>query len=299
VIDFEKLVGKEALWKMALFSKNEKAKELSQELLVSLHLRFDNTTASKEQKEAVIVSFVQNCMVLLTRGSDAEASQLIETGAAAAAGHTVSDEDKKSVTQLLSLFLDRYEGIKVLKPELVSLARMSSIKPFEVDIINNMDPENRTIQRILISYFQTIGHLREKIAREFGLQINDFNLMIKQNFVDPDIDDDRYLKDINGLPSKFTIEKNIFYDAALHPKFLLSNNQENFSVIFSMLKASSPTLCEPVWALISKLPVNEHVIESLKTLSSIKSSAANPASPLAATMTSAAVAAAWKNLLDS
>ena len=42
VLHFSKLVGMDALWKMALFSQNEKAKEIASELLVSLHLKFDN-----------------------------------------------------------------------------------------------------------------------------------------------------------------------------------------------------------------------------------------------------------------
>ena len=42
VLNFHSLIGMDALWKMALFSQNEKAIENSQELLVSLHLKFDN-----------------------------------------------------------------------------------------------------------------------------------------------------------------------------------------------------------------------------------------------------------------
>ena len=54
VLHFSKLVGMDALWKMALFSQNEKAKEIASELLVSLHLKFDNQTAKIEHKQAVI-----------------------------------------------------------------------------------------------------------------------------------------------------------------------------------------------------------------------------------------------------
>ena len=42
VLNFDQLMGMDALWKMALFSQNEKAKEISQELLVSLHLKFED-----------------------------------------------------------------------------------------------------------------------------------------------------------------------------------------------------------------------------------------------------------------
>lgn len=66
VLRFESLIGMEALWKMALLSQNAKAKELSQELLVSLHLRIDNQTATREHKQAVIEAFVKRCMKMLT-----------------------------------------------------------------------------------------------------------------------------------------------------------------------------------------------------------------------------------------
>ena len=108
--------------------------------------------------------------------------------------------------------------------------------------------------------------MREKIAKELRLEINEFILQMKNAPVDPDIDDEKYFKDYNGLPTKCIIKRNPNYDPLLHPKFLLAKNQENFNVIFAMLQASSPDLCEPVWALISKLPVNQSVIESLKSL---------------------------------
>ena len=50
-------------------------------------------------------------------------------------------KDKKAVTQLLALFLDRYEGIRVLKPEQV-FARLTNIKPLEIEVISRMDIDN-------------------------------------------------------------------------------------------------------------------------------------------------------------
>ena len=54
VINFEKLLGMDALWKMAIQTKNEKAKEIIQELLVALHLKFDNTTISGQAKLVIV-----------------------------------------------------------------------------------------------------------------------------------------------------------------------------------------------------------------------------------------------------
>ena len=61
-----------------------------------------------------------------------------------------------------------------------------------------------------------------------------------------------------------------------------------------MLWASESELCEPVWALIAKLPRNESVIDSLKTLEFIKS--VTPAA--GAARDEAAIAMAWNSLLD-
>lgn len=66
VLKFGSLIGMDNLWKMAVLSTNEKAKELSQELLVSLHLKWDNKTATQEHKQAIIMQYIQRCMDLLT-----------------------------------------------------------------------------------------------------------------------------------------------------------------------------------------------------------------------------------------
>ena len=60
-------------------------------------------------------------------------------------------------------------------------------------MLEEHDKEKKTV---LMSGFQTIGHMREKIAAQFGLAINEFNILIRENIVDPDIDDDKYLKDV-------------------------------------------------------------------------------------------------------
>ena len=88
-----------------------------------------------------------------------------------------------------------------------------------------------------ISFFQTLGHLRAKIARELGYHCSEFKLLIRQQEVDPDIDDEVYIKDIPDIDDevqkypnylKVTIKKNPHYERDLHPKFLLAKNQENF-----------------------------------------------------------------------
>lgn len=137
------------------------------------------------------------------------------------------------------------------------------MKPQTITIVNCMDMENKVQKQIQCSYFQTLGYVRSQIAAVFGLQINEFIMIIRSNQVDAETEDDTYIKDIQGIFSQVTIKQNKTYDRGLHPKFLLSNNEKHFKTIFSMLKGSSAdaSLTELVWALISKLPQNQSVSE--------------------------------------
>lgn len=44
---------------------------------------------------------------------------------------------------------------------------------------------------------------------------------IKNSYVDPDDDDERYIKDV-GLIQSVVIAKNVNYDPEKHPKYLIS-----------------------------------------------------------------------------
>lgn len=52
----------------------------------------------------------------------------------------------------MSLFLDRYEGIRELLKE-ITYARMANIRPFEVEVINVMNPENPIKSHVYLSFF--------------------------------------------------------------------------------------------------------------------------------------------------
>ena len=123
-----------------------------------------------------------------------------------------------------------------------------------VQVINAMDPENKVPGSVQTTFFHTFGYLRKQIADAFGLDLNQFILSVKQRIVDPDEDDDRYAKESPALLQKAVIRRNPDYDPAMHPKFLIAENQDYFNAIFQMLQGSSPELCESVWSLINKLP---------------------------------------------
>lgn len=51
-----------------------------------------------------------------------------------------------------------------------------------------------------MSQFETLGSVRAKCAALFGLELNEFQLRLKQGVVDPDEDDDRYVKELAMSP---------------------------------------------------------------------------------------------------
>ena len=56
--------------------------------------------------------------------------------------------------QLLSTFLDRYEGIRPLKPELAALAaRLPNVRPVVVHVTNAMDPDHKVQGSVQMTFF--------------------------------------------------------------------------------------------------------------------------------------------------
>lgn len=83
--------------------------------------------------------------------------------------------------------------------------------------------------------------------------------------MDPDEDDDRYVRD-HGMSPQIYLLPNASYDKLGHPKFLVAQNQLYFDLLFALLAKSSALLVEPVWALLQKLPVNAKLHEDISQL---------------------------------
>lgn len=113
VLKFDDLLGMETLWKIALHSPHEKVKEVVHELLVDLHLKFDHNNVTLEHKAVVINRFIEQCMLEL------EATE----------SFSESQNGGKGAIQLISLFLDRYEGKRPIMPEASIASRLNNIKP--------------------------------------------------------------------------------------------------------------------------------------------------------------------------
>jgi hypothetical protein len=152
-----------------------------------------------------------------------------------------------NILQLLSKFLDRFEGKKTLKPEMKH-SQYANLQPLTPTVILRPEMIKKTVQ---ISLFQTVGHLRVKIAETFGgLPLNSFVLFLKNTLIDPDEDDDRYIREF-GLIQQAVIAMNQAYNVNAHPKKLLAAHQENYDKLFGLLSSeSSPGIVEQAWDLL-------------------------------------------------
>jgi hypothetical protein len=117
----------DTLWNIALHASNEKVKEVVHELLVDLHLKFDHANVTQEHKAQVLSKFIDRCMQEL---------------------ENETSNGKKAAVQLISLFLDRYEGIRPILPENAIAQRLNNVKPQTITIINCLDMDNKTQKQI-------------------------------------------------------------------------------------------------------------------------------------------------------
>ncbi len=76
-------------------------------------------------------------------------------------------------------------------------------------------------KNITMSYQQSMGHIRLKIAEAFGFQVNEFIMGVKGIAVDPDEEDDKLLREY-GLIQSLLIQKNPQFNPDLHPKKMIS-----------------------------------------------------------------------------
>jgi len=50
-----------------------------------------------------------------------------------------------------------------------------------------------------------MGSVRAKCAQLFGLELNEFQLRLKHGLVDPEVDDDKYVKDYGIGPQVYLL----------------------------------------------------------------------------------------------
>lgn len=121
VSNFEHLIGLDGLWRISLESENEKARDASRELLVDLHLRLDSSY-DPAAKRGIMQSFIDRSMSILLEASRADQGPS-------------SERTALNVIQVLSEFLDRYEGRKPVKPELkVAAMQYQHCQPWAIAV---------------------------------------------------------------------------------------------------------------------------------------------------------------------
>lgn len=244
----------DSLWCISVEAQNEKARDESRELLVDLHLRLGGNEYSAGVRQQIMQGFVDRSMSILREASKADSQ----------AG---TNRSALSVVHVLSDFLDRYEGKKQVKPELKQAAmQYQHFQPWNITVIWRGDPRGAQLEgQIQVSQYETLGAVRQKCAQQFGLELNEFQLRLKQGLVDPDEDDDSYVRDF-GMSPQIYLLPNPAYDKQAHPKYLLAQNQEYFDLLLAYLAKGDANVVEAVWALLEKLPVNKKLQDDIAQL---------------------------------
>lgn len=258
VLDFEKLVGLDALIKTAIKHTDKKARELVQELLINVYLK------QAESKRELIYQFVDICMKSIQNA-----------------------EESDGVVPLLSQFLDRYEGVREPKIDFELQSRHKAFR--SIQVTNMMDPL-APVQKIFnLYYYQSLGFLRKEIAKEYSLAPAEFHIVLKsQMILDPETDDDKFMRDLAGQFQPYvTIRRNEAYVPEDHPKLYLSQKAENFEAIFTLLKIAPVNQLDKIYSLFTKLPVNPALLNKFKSLDSVRNA---PSEELKSK--------AWEELLD-
>jgi hypothetical protein len=125
-----------------------------------------------------------------------------------------SIEAKKGVVDILSLYIDRFEGIRPLDPEHPLAVKFPNVKSMNIDARSLMPGHNSQKGHIIqVTLWQTVGLLRKKVAEAYNLQINEFKLLLKGAVADPE-EDHKHMKDfVAGTPLSLVIIKpNTHYD---------------------------------------------------------------------------------------
>ena len=151
----------------------------------------------------------------------------------------------------LSSFLYKFEGKKPIKPAM-RIGYLQQQQQWRITASFMRQQTQQAEGTIIVSPYETMGAVRQRCADYFGLDLNEFHLKVLNKLVDPDEDDDMYVRD-HGMSQTIACMHNPLYKKAEHPKFLLAQNREYFDLLFFLLSpqaSGSSKLVEPVWELL-------------------------------------------------
>jgi hypothetical protein len=167
VLQFNNLFGTSLLWDLVSTCANDKCREYYAVLLVDLHLNLGKSLLP--ERKTIWQLFFKTSFQLL---QEAEAKN--------------SEHVIQAIVELISLFLDRFDGTRF---------EMDDDLPFQhtfpINII--LKPENVS-RKIEISFFNTVGNFRLAIANAFNIHISQFQLLTKHAKFQPE-DDDTAMKE--------------------------------------------------------------------------------------------------------
>ena len=106
-------------------------------------------------------------------------------------GSQAADMKCLCVVQVLQEFLKRYEGKRVVKPEHKFMANAySHFQKWHLTILHREKENYQYETRFEVSQFDVLGTIRERIATQFNMDMNEFQLKLRTCIADPDEYDD-------------------------------------------------------------------------------------------------------------
>ena len=133
---------------------------------------------------------------------------------------------------LLMHFFDSFEGKSKLEAGETSYKGRYSIK---MTVQVTLKPDN-ILKPITVNSTQTIGFLRNLIAENFELAINEFKVYSKGSLLETDEDDTPlYNFQFGGSYMIYKVYTSKDEDKGFHPKNIMTQNVECIDLLFSLL----------------------------------------------------------------
>eukprot|EP01022_Parablepharisma_sp_SALTPOND_P026524 TRINITY_DN64327_c6_g1_i1.p1 TRINITY_DN64327_c6_g1~~TRINITY_DN64327_c6_g1_i1.p1 ORF type:complete len:2209 (+),score=297.78 TRINITY_DN64327_c6_g1_i1:12673-19299(+) len=232
------LIGLDAVWENVRFCQHDGARAKFNELLIDVYNNLAETLESKRKE--ILANFINRCMGYIIKADTVEEEFIIT-----------------NLAKLLLTFFDLMDGNKYKEQEdsdtgfyrytiVVIFVAANVARKFEVD----MDI--------------TVGQLRKKIADEFHIPFNGFQMAGKLRVYERDEDD--YLLRNVGWSQQIQV-KYLPGIAETNPKLLIAENHEYITHLFLLLSKESATYVEPVWELLMTLPPDQKMLSDINALS--------------------------------
>ena len=206
--------GINVLWQIFNDCENEKVIEKTSEVLSEIHLRISTEDPLKKRDTAE--KFTTYVMSLLKEAYNQNKKLMIN-----------------KAIYLLIVFFEKFEG-KFFK----SSGKISNNYYHFLNTTVILKPEN-VQKEIRINIHDQIGNFRKKISDEFGIPLNQFRLLHKNESVGDSDDDEMTLREFGLGGIYFICRKKNENEENYHPKHLISESQEYLDLLFKLLSEAN------------------------------------------------------------